>query len=80
MQAIIDFFGKIDSFLEDIFTKIIGSLDGGLYIIYTGVAVIAALLIIVGLIAALKKIPRLFILIVLLVGIFCAAAYFIYYY
>lgn len=80
MQVIIDFFDKIDNFLEDIFTKILGSMEGGLYIIYTGIAVIAALLIIVGLIAALKKIPRLFILIVLLVGIFCAAAYFIYYY
>lgn len=79
MEAIKQFFDNIDSFVGQYLDKFLGLLDKNLNIIYAGVALIAAVLMLVGLIASIKKIPGLFFLIVILVAVFCTLSYFFYY-
>lgn len=73
------FFENIDKILGEYVNTFIELLQGKFNIIYVGIALIVAILILTGLIAALKKFPKFFLFIVFMIAVFCALAYFIYY-
>lgn len=73
------FFENIDKILGEYVNTFVELLQGKFNIIYVGIALIVAILILTGLIAALKKFPKFFLFIVFIIAVFCALAYFIYY-
>lgn len=79
MEAIKDLFSNIDAYISKFWNVFLGFCEKEYYTVYAGIVFIAALLMLIGLFTALKKFPKFFIFVVLLVGAFCAAAYFIYY-
>jgi len=69
----------VSDFIEKIMNHLLNYLSGDMYILYGAIGIILAIIIIAGLIACLKKIPRLFITLIFLLGIVVVVWYFVIY-
>lgn len=79
MEVVKEFFQKIDEFVMQYWGHVDGFLGKGWYIIYAGILAIVALLTLVGLITVLIKFKKIFLPLLIIIGIFCAASYFFIY-
>lgn len=75
MEGIKSFFENIDEVLMNYWAHISYFFQQEMYTIYCGIFIIIALLSIVGLIVSLKKFPKLFLFILIIVAIFCSISY-----
>lgn len=80
-EFVMDLSGKVANligpYFEDFFVFIAKLFLNNQYIAVAAGVVLLAFLVIVGLIASLKRIPKLFLLLVVLLGLVAAASYFI---
>ena len=74
-----DFFENLDTVLGQYVDKVLEILSKGWNIIYVGAALILTILLLAGLITALRKFPKFFLFLVFIVAIFCALSFFFYY-
>lgn len=74
-----EFFENIENIIKPFLESILEFFNNELFIIYAGIAIILVVLVLTGLIVALRKFPKFFLFIVFVVGVFCALAYFFYY-
>lgn len=79
MEAIKDIIVKANGFLEPYVAKIIDFLSKGYTLVYGVIVLFLAILVLAGLIAMLKKTPKLFAFIIILLGIVVAIWYFLYF-
>jgi len=73
------FFDMINGFLEPIMTKVTEFLLLDMRVLYAVIFVFVGLLALIGLIAFIKKAPKLFFVLLIILAIFLAAWFFLYY-
>lgn len=74
-----DFFANIENIIKPFLEGVLEFFNNELYIIYAGIAIVLVIIVLTGLIVALKKFPKFFLFVVFVVGVFCALSYFFYY-
>ncbi len=79
MDKIKEIVDLVSGYIESGVNFILNLLSGDMYILYGAIGIILAIVIIAGLIACLKKIPKLFIALILLLGIIVVVWYFVIY-
>lgn len=70
---------KIDEFIAPYINKIIDFLGKGYYVIYAAIAVVIIILVIIGLFSFMKKAPKTFLFLIILLAAVGAVAFFISY-
>lgn len=79
MDKVKEIISLISGYIEQGVNFVLNLLSGDMYILYGAIGLILAIIIISGLIACLKKIPRLFITLIILLGIIVALWFFLIY-
>jgi len=83
MEAIKTFLGnitdQINAVIQPLWDQLLSFLGQGMYVLYGAIAIVLAILILAGLIACFKKIPKFFFTIVVLLAIVVAVWYFLVY-
>lgn len=67
---------KANGFIQPVWDKIMGFLNSDMYVLYGAIAIVLAIIVLAGLIACFRKIPKLFITIIILLGIVVVIWYF----
>ncbi len=79
MEVIKNFLGSIENMIKPLWGFIDNFLQKELYIIYACISIIVIILLIAGFIAMLKKMPKFFIFLVVLLTIIAVCVWFLYY-
>lgn len=77
MDILIEISNTISAIIEPFFNQFLGFIDDGYYILYAVVALFLVILILVGLFTFLKRAPKFFLFIVVLLGAVGALWYFL---
>lgn len=79
MEKVKEIFNLIGGYIEMGLNHVLDFLSKDLYILYGAIGVLLVIIVIAGLIACFKKIPRLFIGLIVLLAIIVVAWYFLVY-
>ncbi len=67
---------KVSSFIEPLWNKVVSFVSKDYYVVYAAISILLAILVIAGLFAVLRKAPKFFFLVLILLGIVVALWYF----
>ena len=70
---------KINGFIKPLWDKVLDLLNKEMYILYAAVAILLVVIVLAGIIACFRKIPKFFIFLIIILGIVVAVWFFLVY-